>query len=120
MPLLGIEICGHKCKCRRRCDGWFGLAPALADSCRRLCNSGRTEFTKEEYLCDEINEVDVMRHYGYDPCPGRGLTLMGYTDPTGEIPRSQEQAAMQAEQLDNAMILGAVLIIIALMVFMSA
>lgn len=117
MPL--ISLCGDKCKCRRRCDGWFGLAPELARSCRRMCNSGNTSFTKEEYLCT-VSEADVIRRYGYDPCPGRGMTVLDFADPTGEIPRSEEQEAAKRQQIDDAMIIGAVLIVIALIVFVAA
>lgn len=81
-----------------------------------MCNSGNTGFTKEEYLCT-VSEADVIRRYGYDPCPNRGLTVLDFADPTGEIPRSEDQAALQAEQVDNALLIGGVLIIFALFIF---
>ncbi len=109
-------FCKHKCQCRRRCDGWFGLAPSLSSSCRRMCNSGRTEFTKEEFLCT-VNEVDVMRRYGYDPCPDRGVSLLDYVDPTGEIVRADEEREELNQQIDDAMVMGGVLIMFALLIF---
>ncbi len=48
------------------------------------------------------------------------MTVLDYADPTGEIDRAEEQAALQREQIDDAMIIGAVLIVIALIVFMAA
>lgn len=105
-----------KKKCRQRCDSWFSLQPGIKDGCRRYCNSGITEFTKEEYLCAGIgpNQEDVMRVYGYDPCPGRGPGLEDFTDPFGERKRQAEKEDANRVLLANILIVTAAIVVFAL------
>ena len=73
---------GHKTQCRRRCKSWFSLQPDIERACKNLCKTGRTEFTKDEFLCKEgvLDEEVLILAYGYDPCEG-GASIEDVLDP---------------------------------------
>lgn len=113
-----LGICGYQCKCKKKCKSFFPLAPELEKGCSNLCKTGRTEFTKEEYLCSEyVPEPDVMRRYGYDPCPTSGITLQEYGDPFNDKARQDQQAEYERGLLEQVIIIGAGLLVLALIAF---
>jgi len=110
---------GFKSKCRKRCDSWFSLKPSIRDGCRKLCNSGRTEFfTAEEYLCgsEGPSQEDVIRVYGYDPCIG-GATIESVTDPLNERARQDVREQQNRQLFQDVLVIAGALIVLALMGF---
>ena len=91
---IGVVSIGNKERtaCRRRCKSWFSGMPDVERSCINACKSN-TRLTKEEFLCsgNYVVEALLIARYGYDPCPGKGLSLSGYFDPLEDRPREDEK-----------------------------
>ena len=86
---------GHKTQCRRRCKSWFSLQPEVERACINLCKTGRTEFSKDEFLCKDgnLDEELLILAFGYDPCEG-GSTIDDVLDPLdtrGDADRNLER-----------------------------
>lgn len=102
---------GHKTQCRRRCGSWFSLTPEVERSCRKLCNTGRTEFTKEEFLCKEgvIDEELLIMAFGYDPCEG-GIGIEDVLDPLDTAGDEQRDF----DRYKDVLVVGAALVVLAI------
>lgn len=63
-------------KCESRCDTWFFNTPELVTVCKSACRDN-PDISRDDLLCSGsyISEFDFMQQYGYDPCPGKGMTL---------------------------------------------
>lgn len=63
-------------KCESRCNTWFFNNEELATVCKSACRDN-PDITRDDLLCSGsyISEFDFMMQYGYDPCPGKGMTL---------------------------------------------
>lgn len=63
-------------KCESRCNTWFFNNEELATVCKSACRDN-PGLTRDDLLCSGsyISEFDFMMQYGYDPCPGKGMTL---------------------------------------------
>ena len=109
MGLFGNK---YKKNCRRRCSGFFNGMPEVEEACRRLCNSGTTEFTKEEFLCSGKYYEDglIIRKYGFDPCPQIGTTVDEVFDPLDD--RGREDREVQ--KYSDVLLVGAIVLVIGL------
>jgi hypothetical protein len=109
-------FCGKKCECKRKCKSWFSTNSELQKGCRKACKEQPNTIksgTKEDYLCGEWGpmEADVITALGYDPCPGRGISISDISDPTG--------AKAENKQLQqNIIYAGIAAIIIAFSIFL--
>ncbi len=108
---------GRKCRninaCQNRCRGWFASQPDLERGCRKACKTDY-DLTKGDFLCSGkwLDQAAVMGAYGYDPCPGLGIELQDYLDPTGQ----RQAEAEQAKNVEPWLLIGAALIVVGLMV----
>ncbi len=103
-------FCSHKCQCRRRCKSWFSLTPEVEKGCRKLCGTGKTEFTKEDYLCGGYQDEELLiLAYGYDPCQG-GVTMQDVLDPLDSAGDEQRDF----ERYQDVLIVGAALVFVAI------
>lgn len=100
-------FCGKKCKCKRRCKGWFGLMPDLERACKNACKT-QDNLTKDEFLCSGnwVNQQVVMAAYGIDPCANDEITIDDFLDPLGD----REAEAEKLEGLNDLFVILAILI----------
>lgn len=107
----------HVCRCQNRCESFFPSAPELAQGCKSLCRTGRTEFSRDEYLCSEyVPESEVIRRYGFDPCFGTDVTVQSYADPVGERERKEQQRQDNTNLLQNILLGGSAVVVLALLI----
>lgn len=92
---LGGKWCRNQ-KCKDRCRSWFGTMGDVMDSCKGACNSGNTDFSRDEFLCsgDYVDINSVMLRYKIDPCPSDSITLPGLLDPLDSY--NEEQRRIKA------------------------
>ena len=102
---------GHKSNCRKRCRAWFSLTPDVERSCRNLCNTGQTEFTKNQFLCQEgyLDEELLILAYGYDPCEG-GVEIEEVLDPLDSVGEEDRDL----KRYEGVLIVGAALLFVAI------
>lgn len=79
-------------------------------ACINLCKTGRTEFSREDFLCggEGLDERQIILAYGYDPCPDNQTTFENTVDPLGE--RAQASRDLREYQ-DVFVILGALVFV---------
>lgn len=105
-----FNFCKEKCKCRRRCRSWFSLMPEVERGCRNRCNSGDTEFKKQDYLCGgDVDEELLIIAYGYDPCEG-GVGIEDVLDPLD----TAGDEARDLERYQPVLVVGGALLFLAI------
>lgn len=102
---------GFKSRCRRRCKAWFSLQPEVERACRKYCNTGRTEFTKDEFLCKEgvLDEELLILAYGYDPCVG-GVDMVDVLDPL----KTRDEAQNDFDRYKDVLAVGGAILVLAI------
>ncbi|MEO0341156.1 MAG: hypothetical protein AAF242_18320 [Bacteroidota bacterium] len=82
----------------------------MEKGCKKLCGTGKTEFSKQEYLCGKyVDEELLILAYGYDPCEG-GISMQEVLDPLDSAGDEQRDF----ERYQDVLIVGGALVFIAI------
>ena len=97
---------------KRRCKSWFSLTPEVERACVKQCQSGNTEFTKDDFLCKSgsVDEPAFILAYGYDPCPNSGYDVLDVLDP-GDTAGDEQR---DFDRYKDVLVVGAAIVVLAI------
>jgi hypothetical protein len=78
-------LCGKTCECKKQCSSWAAGMPDVVSACKDACKVDNG-LNKDQFFCsgNYLNQSQFILQYGFDPCPGDGVTFENtVVDPGG-------------------------------------